>query len=340
MTDNQILINAALKNYSKFKVPVNHVDSTKKKRRYTSKEKADLDIRTSENKIGEIINLSQELNTLLWHKLNSGCNFEEIEELYCDICLLDVLSGIEIDKAKKEFIVNTYEEMCNLKEKYLFEQDEKRKKPYFFRFLQKDKKYNTQRKNIYKKYLTSMDHLETCINKYQYSKSGKPRVKEFKSLSSIINLENYNVKNVYYEQINKVVSIVNDFSKRQKEIFADVTFSSEERFYLMKKLKSDYVQSIGDMKFNESTMIYLLLLCESEEYRKIARNIFKILFSHPNQSFFKVINNSTEPIEVLEHSGDGQLKIFEMNFKKNLVQTPLHRVKKLQKIEKNSEKKF
>lgn len=315
MTDNQILINAALKNYSKFKVPVNHVDSIKKKRRYTSKEKADLDIRTSENKIGEIINLSQELNTLLWHKLNSGCKFEEIEKLYCDICLLDVLSGIEIDKAKKEFIVNTYEEMCDLKEKYLFDQDEKRKKPYFFRFLQKDKKHNTQRKNIYKKYLTSMDHLETCINKYQHSKSGKVKTKEFKPLSSIINLENYNVKNVYYEQINKVISIVNDFSKKQKEIFADTTFSSEERFHLMKKLKSDYVQNIGNTKFNESTMIYLLLLCESEEYKKIARIIFNILFSHPNQSFFKVINNSAEPIEVLEYSGDGQLKIFEMNFK-------------------------
>lgn len=102
VSDNEILLRAALKNYDIFKVPANRVAATKSKRYYTNSDKSDLDYRTSENKIGEIINLSQELNTLMWDKINTSekslnqC-YEDIREIYHDICILNVLSCIEID---------------------------------------------------------------------------------------------------------------------------------------------------------------------------------------------------------------------------------------------------
>lgn len=58
LTDNEILIRAAEKNYDLFKVPTSLVESKKTRRSYTNAQKADLDIKTSVNKIGEIINLS------------------------------------------------------------------------------------------------------------------------------------------------------------------------------------------------------------------------------------------------------------------------------------------
>ena len=97
LTDNPILIGAAQKNYDKFLVPTSLVDAKKVVRHYTKEEQADLDIKTSVNKIGEIVNLSQELNTKLWDLLNSGCSFEDVEGLYCDLAKLDILSGIEIN---------------------------------------------------------------------------------------------------------------------------------------------------------------------------------------------------------------------------------------------------
>ena len=54
LTNNEILINAAKRNYIKFPVPTKLVESTKVKRKYTSEQQADLDIKTSVNKIGEI----------------------------------------------------------------------------------------------------------------------------------------------------------------------------------------------------------------------------------------------------------------------------------------------
>ena len=97
ITDNPILIRAAQRHYDDFGVPTNLVSSTKTKRTYTEAEQADLDIKTSVNLIGDIVNLSQELNTLYWHSLNHGSSMDELKELYYDICQLDVMSGIEIN---------------------------------------------------------------------------------------------------------------------------------------------------------------------------------------------------------------------------------------------------
>lgn len=97
LTDHPLFIKAAERNYNKFLVPTNFVESKKIKRSYTNEQKADLDIKTSVNKIGEIINLSQEIQSLMWHKLNNGASFEEVEELYMDVCQLSVMSGVEIN---------------------------------------------------------------------------------------------------------------------------------------------------------------------------------------------------------------------------------------------------
>ena len=81
LTDNRYLIKAALKNYHLFKTPTSFVSSKKVKRYYTHEQQAELDIKTSVNKIGEIINLSQELNSLLWDRMYHGSTYDDIKEL-------------------------------------------------------------------------------------------------------------------------------------------------------------------------------------------------------------------------------------------------------------------
>ena len=118
LSDNQILIKAAKRNYDNFPVPAKLVEGEAHKRKYTDAEKADLDIKTSVNKIGEIINLSQELNSILWDRLHNGASIESVMSLYCDIAQLDVMSNLEIDSAKRENPAdNTFELQC-LKKKY------------------------------------------------------------------------------------------------------------------------------------------------------------------------------------------------------------------------------
>lgn len=54
ITDDELLIDVARRNYDKYKVPTNLTSSIKTKRFYTNEDKADLDVKTSVNKIGEI----------------------------------------------------------------------------------------------------------------------------------------------------------------------------------------------------------------------------------------------------------------------------------------------
>ena len=102
LTDNETLIEAAERYYDVFKVPTCFVESQKRKRYYTSADKSDLDVKTSVNKIGEIVNLSQQLNSILWDRVNGGCTIESCYDLYMDICKLAVLSGIEINLSVSE----------------------------------------------------------------------------------------------------------------------------------------------------------------------------------------------------------------------------------------------
>lgn len=100
ITNCETLINAAIQNYNKFKVPVNMVKSKKTKRyTFSSKSKCELDIATSKNNIGRIINASMILVSEFWDRVN---NMKGIDgELYSICAELSIMSCICIDAAKK-----------------------------------------------------------------------------------------------------------------------------------------------------------------------------------------------------------------------------------------------
>ena len=68
ITDDKLLIEAAEKYNENFKVPVCGISSMSK----IGQTLAELDHDTSENKIGEIVNLSQKLNSIIWNEIHHG----------------------------------------------------------------------------------------------------------------------------------------------------------------------------------------------------------------------------------------------------------------------------
>lgn len=219
LTDNETLIRAAKRNYDIFKTPTSFVTAKKVKRYYTPGEQADLDIKTSVNKIGEIINLSQELNSLLWDKMYHGAVYEEIKELYYDICQLDVMSGIEIDKAKKEFDINNAKELDKMREKYkkeLSDEYNKKKIPHFFAHISRQKGYYNPQKKNYCKYNTSMDYLQTIVNGFKIK---NPYKKDWLPFVSILDNELFRTTSINQKQINKIYSILKRYISDRKIIF-------------------------------------------------------------------------------------------------------------------------
>lgn len=323
LTDNEKLIRAAKRNYHLFKTPTSFVSSTKVKRYYTPEQQADLDIKTSVNKIGEIVNLSQELNSLLWDKMYHGATYNDIKELYYDICQLDVMSGIEIDKAKKEFIINNGKELDKLREKYdeferEYEENEegelvrgKKRMPHFFSYISKQKGYYNPDKKHYCKCHTSMDYLQTIINGFKIK---NPYKKDWLPFVSILDNSLFRTNRINQKQINKIYSILKRYINERKNIYASDSDTKEDKNEKANKLREDLISDIEDETIGFSTLYRLLSSLEDKENSQIKNLLLEIMYLCGNDSFNKAIIQSKNEISQLEEDGT-DIKLFDIGFK-------------------------
>lgn len=323
LTDNKYLIKAAQKNYDLFKTPTSFVSATKVKRYYTPEQQADLDIRTSVNKIGEIINLSQELNSLLWDRVYHGATYDDIKELYYDICQLDVMSGIEIDKAKKEFVIDNSKELDKLRKKYdpIFREYEendngekikgKKKTPHFFSHISRQKGYYNPDKKHYCKYHTTMDYLQTIVNGFRVK---SPYKKNWLPFVAVLDNSKYYTTHVNQKQINKIYSLLKKYFSDRTIVYLNEHMPQEEQSEKINKLKSDLIAEIESERIGFSTLYRLLFSVEDKENTNIKHLLLSILYLCGNESFNNAIIQSCDDILQLEDDGN-DIKIFNIGFK-------------------------
>lgn len=146
ITNNSIMVDLLKqtlrknKKTNKFRTPFNSIKSESKKPngRKESIFLSDIDDTLSNNKIGEIVNLSQRLNSLVWmlsplkkqNETNWNNFFADIGKLYKEgCCALAILSNIEIDSAKRSYQCNTKEEIKKI-EKLMSNKDYVKLKEY------------------------------------------------------------------------------------------------------------------------------------------------------------------------------------------------------------------
>lgn len=320
LSDNKYIIEAAKKNYNNFKVSVCNVSGLKRKRQYTKQQQADLDIKTSNNLIGDIINLSQELNTLIWDTLNKGGTLDDVNELYLDVCKLSILSGLEIDRAKKEFTINSAKELMVLRKKYeILDEQDRKIKPNFFAAKDKGKGYYDNTTKNYKKHLTTMDHLQTCVNKYQRSRINHIGKNEFLPFSKLIEPCKSTDNREQYYKIQRVLNIVDQMESSIKGIYADISLSGSEQGELARRERQACIEYIGSISFTDADMRYLLNAIEKPKYQSIHKRIFDILFGYPNTSFYSVIEKESGGVFEIEPDENGGIFIYGMPYEQHKV---------------------
>ena len=354
LTDNEILVTAAKRNYDNFPVPTKLVESAKRKRKYTNREKADLDIKTSVNKIGEIINLSQELNSILWDRINKGASIEDVMELYCDISQLDVMSNLEIDSAKRENPANNTRELQLLKKKYDVRDKKNRHiRPLFFKYIDGYKGYRddyhvyveqddefqklfktdkykdaqTIKKesanNIviergrmsYQKHETSMDYLQKCINRFYV-----PRDKEANHGLSYMLVPISVTKGEYQKDIEQqIVEIAREAKKEINSIWERPSIDKRIKRELAYNVQKKCSAVLQEIPVNEKTMRRLLGKLE-EEYSDVARFLFFSLLEQVRgfmlSGFHQIIQKSVSPVSVLREDIDGDIQIYDFRYLK------------------------
>lgn len=309
ITNNELFIQAAEKNYELFKVPTNMVKAKKTTRFYTAEQKADLDIKTSVNKIGDIINLSQELQTHMWHQLNHGAKYKDIEEVYFDICQLAVLSNLAIDAAKKEFDITIADELRKLKEKWIRRDDTGRViKPFFFGFLAKEKGYYNPEKKNYMHHDTSMDYLHKIINGYLLPKNMECNL----TIDEILDTSDYDYENVRRDNVNKIIGMLSDFLEYSNLLFKDHKCGDKYKEYM--ETKNWLYTQINQLTINKDTIIALYRKLKKDEQLK--KYVMTILFNIGNHEAFDLIKQSAEDIPFLIKDDNGDIDIYGLKYSK------------------------
>lgn len=318
LTDDKMLIAAAERNYHLFKVPTNMTESIKAKRFYTAQQQADLDIKTSVNLIGDIINLSQELQTYMWHMYNNEYSFDDIKELYFDICQLDVMSGIEIDKAKKEFSIDSKAELQKLKNKWLRKDSSgKTIKPFFFRHLADAKGFLNENTKSYVKHDSTMDYLMQVMDKYR-----APTVKkEFLPILDVFDFPEYDLRKVDYGQIHTILDFINDYRRNVEKLFTDPDDPDVDKHETYMAYGADLVRNINKIMINQHTLFNLLKMLDKEESKSIRGYLITILFNIKNSAAFELVSSNAKPVDYLEETPNGEIQVYHYRYTKTKQNT-------------------
>ena len=355
LTNNEIMLQAAKRNYEHFPVPTKLVEATNLKRKYTNLDKADLDIKTSVNKIGEIINLSQELNSILWDRLYHGASIEDVMELYCDIAQLDVMSNLEIDSAKRENPADNTLELKKLKEKYGMRDEKGRHiRPLFFQYVDEYKGYRdgyyiyieedgeyrkhdivgtlkeaneikADRENLsiekgrmsYIEHETAMDYLEKAISRYQMSRWKSKDLLDF--ADCLIDSRTISGQ-LRSKQARDIVVMIQEAKRKIDGIWKSDQGNNAEKRNAADEIESELITQISKLSLEQKTMYHLLKLLDKKDYTNIRKFLFMVLFQVHNGAFYELIRKQREPVYwLIEVSkGNGTTQIYDFEYIKSL----------------------
>lgn len=314
-----IIINE--KEIKRFLVSTDFTPKSTIKRKYTPLDLADIDIKCSSNKIGEIINLAQMLNSLYWDKKYKGCSEEELLELYKDISNLNILSCIEIDRAKKLSPVDAKKELDKIRKKHSLGKGEiirnKEKKevgirPMFFKYLDGGKDYK------FKRFETGMDYLNKVIDKRidKWSKGYDKEIKIHKLLCGHTNKKTSRktiekIKKYYIDMRNNINYLyATNHPKKYEEIqyIKNYTIDKVNKTNIDTNVVYNIIKRIGMSDYNS----------KYEDYKKLGFKIISMLYECDKVSVLNCFKIKTKDNLFLIKDNKGDINIYGVLFKKTL----------------------
>ena len=302
LTDEKLLVETAEKYKDLFKVPVCKIETAKKENQTLP----ELDHDTSNNKIGEIVNLSQKLNSLIWDKIHKGESEEKIQKIYADVCRLAVLSGLEIDKAKRACdVVNVGKELIALRKKY------DKQSPVFFQEIDESGK---EKQYIF--YDTAMDYVYAIASKIHFRK-GRERFGLYRPISEQLayNLASGNATE--YRHKDKIVGIIDDAKAKINRWYMELRTADEQEreviYAQISDIKTERDKLVNKWLSNENVL--MLVLRHYEKNSPSDWRIYAALINHP--VFSDLLFELYDRFPKIEENESGKYLLYGRKFAKN-----------------------
>lgn len=302
LTDDKLLVEITEKYKDLFKVPVCKIETAKKENQTLP----ELDHDTSNNKIGEIVNLSQKLNSLIWDKIHKGESEEKIQKIYADVCRLAVLSGLEIDKAKRACdVVNVGKELIALRKKY------DKQSPVFFQEIDESGK---EKQYIF--YDTAMDYVYAIASKIHFRK-GREQFGLYRPISEQLayNLASGNATE--YRHKDKIVGIIDDAKAKINRWYMELRTADEQEreviYAQISDIKTERDKLVNKWLSNENVL--MLVLRHYEKNSPSDWRIYAALINHP--VFSDLLFELYDRFPKIEESESGKYLLYGRKFAKN-----------------------
>ena len=299
ITDDKLLVETAERYKEQFKVPVCGISSMSKSGQTLS----ELDHDTSENKIGEIVNLSQKLNSIIWNEMHSGAPKEKILDIYNDVCKLAVLSGLEIDKAKRAYDnVNVGKELSALRKKY------NRPAPIFFKEIDEKGK-----ENEYAFYDTAMDYIYQAVKKFNFVK-GKRKKINYMPISWVVGDKTTSDNATDYRHRDKIIEICEEYRMRIDRLYMELrTADDQEREVIYDRIaeeKAERDRQVSKWLTSENVLIFVV-----RHYEKNRPSDWRIYAPIVNSHHFKdFMLKGGSPIGFVEENENGSIVVYGKKF--------------------------
>lgn len=302
LTDDKLLVETAEKYKDLFKVPVCKIETAKKENQTLP----ELDHDTSNNKIGEIVNLSQKLNSLVWDKIHKGESEEKIQKIYADVCRLAVLSGLEIDKAKRACdVVNVGKELIALRKKY------DKQSPVFFQEIDESGK---EKQYIF--YDTAMDYVYAIASKIHFRK-GREQFGLYRPISEQLAYNLVSGNATEYRHKDKIVGIIDDAKAKINRWYMELRTADEQEreviYAQISDIKTERDKLVNKWLSNENVL--MLVLRHYEKNSPSDWRIYAALINHP--VFSDLLFELYDRFPKIEESESGKYLLYGRKFAKN-----------------------
>ena len=303
ITDDKLLVEAAENYKEQFKVPVCGIPSMSK----NGQTLAELDHDTSENKIGEIVNLSQKLNSIIWNEIHHGAPVETVLDIYNDVCKLAVLSGLEIDKAKRAYDnVNVGKELSALRKKY------NRPAPTFFKEIDEKGK-----ENEYEFYDTAMDYIYQAVKKFNFQKGKKQKV-EHMPISWVVGDKTTSDNATDYRHRDKIIEICEEFRTRIDRLYMELRIADDqEREVIYDRIAEEKAERDRQVsKWLTSSNVLIFVVRHYEKNRPSDWRIYAPIVNAPQ--FRDFINSDAGNYWYVEEDENGMYEAYGKKFARKL----------------------
>ena len=317
LTNHTLLIDRAREHYHDFKVP--YCDAKVTKVGLTSLSKIDSDV--SNNVIGNIVNMSQRLNSRLWDKYHKDGVIDY--ELYDVICQLAVLSGMEIDKAKRYYGVKSSKVLekirteLNVKESpyFLFVcnnssyKEQKQDDPNLEEILQE----NQKKKDRITYFDTPMDYLEKEVEEDTLVQEERQKAISFLALIKPIKGSG----GFHSIQRDKIIQILEKLSSAVKHYRADYSSKDidEEGEMIIQENVSCEIEATKANLRNLLKDAYTIYLTLSKLWKDKKKDLYfyflYFLLEDKNQTFLSMYPKSEEKTKLVEDEKNGNIQLYD-----------------------------